>query len=323
MKIDILLCINEIFTLGTGALIASLNKHNKHHNLYFHIFAPSTQISHIKNSINKQFSELSNISFKYYEYSNIPEYQQIKNRLNERMAVQCVRILAVRECKVHSNKLLYLDADFICLDDIESLMTIELDQYALGVVPNDPTYQNVVKLNDKVLHRYFCSGLLIFNLNIWLYSNLEYECINFIIQNKPKYPDQDALNYICENKCLMLDQKYHHKWQINKDTVFLHFIGGKPWEPWNFTLNKPAVNLFRQYAKLFEPNVSKWISFNSRKNVLINFSYHRKGTKWIAQKMLRFKHYRASIYFFIQHIRIKLKQKGLLGMIFLRSNTRG
>lgn len=322
MKIDILLCINEIFTFGTGTLIASLAKHNQIHQLYFHIFAPSNQISSIKAKLNERFHDNDNLFFLYYEYSDIPEFIKLKKRMNERMAVQCVRILAVRICKVHSNKLLYLDADFICLADIRELLSIDLGSYHLGVVPNDPSYQTIVKLEDKSLNQYFCSGLLIFNLSKWLSSDLERKCIEFIIHYKPKYPDQDALNYICENKCFMLDQKYHYKWQSGKDAVFLHYIGDKPWEPWNFTFNKTAVNLFRYYAKQFEPNVNKWISFNPRKKVLINYSEHRKGTKWLAYRMLHLKHYKGALFFYVKHLLIKLKQKGVVGFILLKSNTR-
>ena len=56
--------------------------------------------------------------------------------------------------------------------------------------------------------------------------------------------------------------------------------------------------------------------------VLLNFANHRKGTKWISKKLFKRGFTKAGLYFYARHLYIKVKQKGLIGTLLFRSNTR-
>lgn len=321
MNINILLCLNETFIFGAGTLIASINKYNSQHNITYHIFTPSEQLVRIKYELTSRISYI-NTTLLFYNYSDIPNFDKLKENLNERMAVQCVRIIAPRICRSSTNNLIYIDSDIICLGDISELAEKNLKEVPIAVVPDDPTFSNTVQVNDKVLKGYFCSGLIIFNLNNWLTSDLEYKCIDFATKYKPKFPDQDALNYVCNDQYTPLDKRYNVMWRMQQDTVFLHFINEKPWAPWCWHKDLSLVNTFRRHAKLFEPDVTKWISFKDSRKVLLNYAYHRKGTKWITIKLFSRHKFLASCYYYYRHLKIKLKQKGVIGIILFKSTTR-
>lgn len=322
MNIDILLCINEIFIFGAGTLIASVNKYNASHNITYHIFAPTAQIKKIQNELDKRFSNNTHHSYIYYTYDEIPAFQMLRTKMNERMAIQCVRIIAPRICRTTTDHLIYIDADFICLKNIHELAELDFHQNILAVVPDDPTLSTPRKVGDKTLYKYFCSGLIVFNQSKWLSSDLEKKCIEYAITKTPILPDQDTLNYVCDGVCEMLEQRFHGKWDISDYTVLLHYLGAKPWFPWHFNTNLALVNLFRAHAKLFEPNVTRWISFKDSRKPYINVSKNRKGLKWLSKLMFKKGYYFASVYFYFKHISVKVTQKGILGTLLMKSNTR-
>lgn len=321
MNIDILLCLNESFIFGAGTIIASINKYNAKNNICYHIFVPENQHLKIKSELVKRISQ-PNVTLNFYNYTDIPSFNILKNNLNERMAVQCVRILAPRACKNVSQNLIYIDADIICLGDISPLASLNLGDKPLAAVPDDPSGSSSIHVHDKALKQYFCSGVLVFNLKKWLATSLEDECIKFVATYKPKFPDQDALNYVCDGICGILSSKYNCMWKLQDDAVFIHFINNKPWAPWHFNKDHTLINLFRQHAKLFEPDVTQWVSFKESRNVLINYAFHRKGTKWISRKLFSRKCFKAGIYYYLRHLTIKYKQKGLTGILLLKSSTR-
>ncbi len=234
--------------------------------------------------------------------------------------------MAARDCEIKARNLIYTDVDIICTGSLDYLADVDLGESPLGVIPNDPTFQHIEEVKGGYrLNKYFGSGVMVFNLNKWSKTSLDEKCIEFIAKNRPRYPDQDALNVICDGLTFMLPKRYQEIWETKEDTVFVHYVGEKPWMPWCKSSSKfplHEINLFRKFAKIFEPNVGLWLSFNKDKDVLLNFANHRKGTKWISKKLFKRGFTKAGLYFYARHLYIKVKQKGLIGTLLFRSNTR-
>lgn len=173
---------------------------------------------------------------------------------------------------------------------------------------------------------YFCSGVMVFNIDKWKTTNLDERCLEFVLKECPVLPDQDALNVICSDELVFIENKYQVYQGQNSvvDRVFLHFAGTKPWCPWFPLYFIDDVNSFRKACKLFEPDVTQWISFKPNKNTLVNFNHFhaRKAMKWLSQLFYKRKNYKAFLYFYFKHLQIKVKQKGLLGILLFKSTTR-
>lgn len=322
---DFLFCINKKFVLGTGALIASIYKNNPDLNVSFYIYVSEKEKDYIEKEL---FSRLKFLPKNYKVfllcYEEIELYKKLKDTVNQRMLIQSVRLFAIDHCPSKNNILIYLDVDVICVGNIQEILSVSIENKILAA----RFFNKSLIVSGIKIENYFCSGVLVVNRKIYKSQNIAEKSIDFIVKNRPKYPDQDALNVVCQNNAASLDQKFHELWNISSESVFIHFIGEKPWEPWYFYKNRKIVNKFRKYCKIFEPNVVKWITFRpqakqiNKQRALINFSNDRFALKWISRLLFKHGKYCAGLYFYLRHIYMKVKQKGFINLILLKSNTR-
>lgn len=97
---DILLCVDKNFVLGCGALMASILFYNKQPTR-FHIFTSAQNQPYIKEQLlsrlkNRDLS--ANAEFMFYTYENIELYKLLKGKVNDRVLIQCIRIMAPKAC---------------------------------------------------------------------------------------------------------------------------------------------------------------------------------------------------------------------------------
>lgn len=155
------------------------------------------------------------------------------------------------------DRILYLDADMLCLNDFSSLYDMELgDQlYAAASHNTDGKfldYVNKLRLKNVELESsYFNTGVLLMNLPAIRKVVHQQTILDYIMQNRGRLilPDQDILNGLYANLVKSIpDEIYNYdarysliyqlksrnewdlEWVINH-TVFLHFAGrDKPWK---------------------------------------------------------------------------------------------
>lgn len=156
----------------------------------------------------------------------------------------------------HIEKIIYLDADIICLNNIDELINIDLENYIIGAVPD---LQRINKERTKSLklynHIYFNSGMLVINNRKWNDFNTTEKILKILNKNEMLvFPDQDALNIVLTQNIKYLSKKYNciDINDIDKDSiVFLHFTANpKPWHlAWhiNGQCNDFNVDLYQEY----------------------------------------------------------------------------
>lgn len=327
VKLNFLLCINRNFVLGAGTLIASIFTHHPDTEINFYIFTSSVfkeqAKAYLLPRLIRNFKQTAD-SLHFLTYEDVPLYNKLKGHVSERILMTCLRLIVPRALQIDGDRLIYLDADMVCNGDLSELAELDLHGKPLGVTSGKlRTFVTDAK-HKFTVERYFTAGFLLFNLPVWNCTDFDERCVDFVVKEHPMLSDQDALNVICDGHTYQMDHKYQ-VFQANcQDGVIVHFAGGKPWAPWHFHEHVDAVNLFRRYCKLFEPDVTQWISFQPDKDSLVNFNYSqaRKAMKWLSKLFFRRRNYRASLYFYYLHLKIKFKQKGLLGILLLKSNTR-
>ena len=138
---------------------------------------------------------------------------------------------------VNEKRILYLDCDILVRDSIKHLWELDLNNKVIGAVP-DFTLSTKWKIKDQ---NEFNSGVMLIDLKKWKNEKVKEKCLNHII-NYPetiKFVDQDALNYVLENKWYELDDIYNFqtntyywlKKKVNLNPVIVHFSAdNKPWK---------------------------------------------------------------------------------------------
>ena len=109
---------------------------------------------------------------------------------------------------------LYLDVDMLALQDLRGLFALDLSNKVVGVIRHYLTIDGLYAKNPKnenfyFTDFYFCSGLLLINLNEWNRYNITTKALDFANKYEVIYGDQDALCAIIqENQALTLPYSY-------------------------------------------------------------------------------------------------------------------
>ncbi len=109
---------------------------------------------------------------------------------------------------------MYLDADILVLDDLESLWETDLEGAVVGAVLDgldpklkhgDPGFEEVPRVQD-----YFNSGVLLIDLGRWREERISERALELLI-NHPQslFSDQDALNIVCDGRWKKLDPRWN------------------------------------------------------------------------------------------------------------------
>lgn len=199
-------------------------------------------------------------------------------------------------------RVIYLDADMIVYLDVDSLWRENIEEYAIGAVLDIAETRKAVSEN-KFFRKlsicgdaYFNAGMLLLNLDkIREYRLLE-RSLDFLNEN-PGAPnlDQEALNYLLQNDCMILDEKYNkivvdfaesNKMMQNNQQCIYHFAGSiKPWHIynavskyyWKYLSMTPWADTIEKFIEFF-PKVTTTLEedilvrkIRSRRIFLINF----------------------------------------------------
>ena len=187
------------------------------------------------------------------------------------------RLLAHEYLPQDLDKILYMDADILCLNPIQDLYDMDLGDklYAAASHVSDDNVLDLVnklRLQNFEMESYFNTGTLLMNLAAIRQTVKRQDIMDYIAANASALilPDQDVLNglyghytlevpdeiYNYDARYSLLYQARNRDWDLDwvvANTVFLHFCGrAKPWLP---DYNSRYAGLFKHYqhkARLLE-----------------------------------------------------------------------
>jgi UDP-glucose:(glucosyl)LPS alpha-1,3-glucosyltransferase len=241
-------CVDNHYFRSMGATMLSIIANNPDKQFTFHVLAFSVADEHrarllkletlhpVKTHIHiispDLFSQFSHfISSTYYSPS-----------IFTRLAIPDV-------VKEYTDKVLYLDADILCVGKIDELMTLPMEDTVAYVVPDAKvtTQRRVAALNLSE-EKYFNSGVLFMNIKQWRAQQITERTIQALLSDRKdlRFPDQDALNIALEGKAIYIDKRWNYLYGLINDleqdhramrdvgdAVFIHFAGSvKPWAEW-------------------------------------------------------------------------------------------
>lgn len=141
----------------------------------------------------------------------------------------------------HLNKVIYLDADLIVLNDLSILYNTSLDNQLIGAtleyLPGRfATYvQNTLGINR---FEYINAGVLLIDCQRLYVSDFEKNCRTMLINNPNYYMlNQDVLNLACNKHVKYLDPRWNLTWNVRvpilyelKAPFIIHYTTKlKPW----------------------------------------------------------------------------------------------
>lgn len=153
------------------------------------------------------------------------------------------------------DKVIYIDADTVVLDDISKLYNVQLNRCLVGAVVDEVVLSSQLFIDYVQIclgvrcDKYFNSGVMLLNTRLLRNCMLEERFLSSLNQSCYEVaPDQDFLNVFCKNRVKYLDRGWN-KMPITKQDVkgikLIHYnLNFKPWR----TDNVLYQEYFWQYA---------------------------------------------------------------------------
>lgn len=177
------------------------------------------------------------------------------------------------------DKLLYLDADTIIVNDLANLMTYD------GVINASLDINLRRRLKNTGLSQCFNSGVLLIDTQKWIDEEIEKQIVDFCFSHdisKFKLPDQDVINYGLTDYINKIPFRYNinpfaflgnltkfyfkegkrimtYKDIIDdiENPVIYHLYGLGKVKPWTVNRTNPLNSVFDEYIKLVDESFSK------------------------------------------------------------------
>lgn len=249
--------VDNHYVRGMAVTLISLLENNK--DLLFHVHVFSNGLDDTARKMLLTLVAGHSITINLYKYHN--EFFDTLPRLGRYGKTIYYRLFIPLILDKSITRVIYLDADILCLGSIKELLDLPLDNYTLCAV-NDNKRARKTLCSELGLKKgnYFNSGFLYINIPLWLKRNTSERLIEVLRSrgNYFRFPDQDALNLMLENEVLLLPKKYNYILDIiahkvsyrpilPANTIFIHYTGKcKPWHSWGTC---PSTDIYSSYYK--------------------------------------------------------------------------
>ena len=256
-------CVDDHYCRSMGATITSIIDNSPDVTFTFHVFAFA-----LSDDNRKRFKKLEEIydlkthihiidPAVFQPFAHISQFSYYSPTI-------FTRLLIPSTLKGMTDKVLYLDADILCVGSMAELLQMDFGDNAAIVVPDaDETTRRRCAALQLSSQKYFNSGVMYMNVDTWLAKEITEKTIHAILENGKDYrfPDQDALNVVLEGQVKYIDRKWNFLYDLIHDlekdkrqmrdigpVVFIHFAGAvKPWNNWCLHASR---DLFAKYHAL-------------------------------------------------------------------------
>ena len=269
----------------------------------------------------------SNVSIRFFNSSFYIRKYGLPSFWKKRLNIMPYLKGFVSEIFLNYERILFLDSDTIVLNDLAELYSLNLQGNYVGAVEDFIVTENkadfwkrkreyIISLNKmKNPRKYFNSGVMLFDL---VKIRADKNFINsFILESKFKHPwrcnhDQDSLNFILENRVMLLPQKYNFQCALlnnyetlpdkvismveatRKNIAIIHYDGDKT-KPWKVKGSSYESYIWWKYARM-TPYYEEILYFNMGTNILnetrklfLDTPYPTPGKNEFQQEALQLK----------------------------------
>lgn len=289
-KMHICCSIDDNYAQHCGVMLCSLFENNKQTKFEIHVLITSLNAKNTERLTSLIESYGSVCRFYAVDGTVLKGVKFRENRPLTEAAY--FRILMASVLDVTISKVLYLDADILVLGDITDLFSVELDGYALAATKDlaKLTDERRFQLSMSYDEEYFCSGMMLINLDYWRANDSEPQLIEFSKRERKVFNhDQDALNAVFHGNWFMLSPRWNRffpdvyeksffrnkeeRREFEKNPVIIHFSNYfKPWNDikWMGKKWKKYRNYYYHYLSL-----TPWPESRPKKLKMDHFGIYR------------------------------------------------
>lgn len=212
-----------------------------------------------------------------------------------------------------TDRVLYLDADILCVNKLDDMIAMDISNDIAVVVPNAPV---TVKRRVTALHllheEYFNGGVILMNIQKWTEHGITEKTLDTLLNSiyHLRFNDQDALNIVLNGHARFIAPKWNylydliHVLNVSKtalrpvgDAVFIHFAGAvKPWAKWS---KHAACDLFAKYLAM-SPWADKPLDLLPK-----NTKEMRMQSRFMYKQGKPFQ----SLYWYVQYLKLRAANK--------------
>lgn len=243
---DIAVCINKNFIQHFHAMLTSVVLNSKISRMNIHIVHSDLDM-HDYTEIQRNFERYNFVCLNFYKIDK-QKFNGI-TILNGHLSVESLYRLELPNILPSTvEKVIYLDADIIVLEDLDELYTMDLSKDYLAAC-NEYYPPLADNLNLCSAFDYFNAGVLVLNLAKWRKDNFTATCLEYAkITDKTLYClDQDILNSVLNGNWVRLDMR----WNLVKSffTNKSEFIAAYGKESIEAIIKKPKIVHYSDYSK--------------------------------------------------------------------------
>lgn len=253
--INLVFCIDEKFSFPLGILIQSLIETSTKP-LRLHILCSSLSESN-QTRLASYISEGVSVDF-YQVDSQMLGALTVSECFSERLSVATYfRFLLTSFIPADIDRVLFLDADMLALQNVAPIFDIELGN-AFAAVVEDAKLTELKRWLPLELASgyYFNAGMMLIDMKKWRCQGISELCIQEAL-NHPEweYNDQDVLNVVLDGKVKLVSpvwnlQSFSVQQNTNFQPVLVHYTGSE--KPWQVSCIHPYkdnyLNVYRRSA---------------------------------------------------------------------------
>ena len=256
-------CVDNNYFRAMGGTIASIIANNPGQHFTFHVLAFEVSEDHQRRL--KQLEQMYPVSAQLHlvDLSVFSQFSHLLGHTHYSLAI-FTRLMIPSVLQGQTDRVLYLDADILCVSQLDELVDMDISADIAVVVPDAPvTRQRRIASLGLKHDEYFNSGFLFINVEKWLAADITQQTLDALLNSKGdmRFSDQDALNIVFNGRARYISPRWNYLYDLIHDlnvskfamrpvgkAVFVHFAGSvKPWTEWS---GHDARELFRNYLKL-------------------------------------------------------------------------
>ena len=190
----------------------ALNKYNKVDKIY--LFVEDDNIDFLQDK-NIEFINID--KQKEYIKQTSPNYNTQYSKMSY---IRCYFSKILKE-----DKILYIDADAIVVDNIKDLWDTNIKDYAVAGIKEGGEWSRHLGIPDMD-DKYINSGVLLMNLAYIRENKLDDKMIELLNTNFYHFPDQDVINIVCKDKIKYVSNIYNSTETIGfvHNAKIIHYI---------------------------------------------------------------------------------------------------
>ena len=209
--INIALCFDNNFVRQAGVLIKSIICSNTKNQITFYCIS-DTILEENKNLLtNVCESSNAKVEFMSLDVSKIANFPVRKG--DHISLATYYRLLLPLILPEELDRVLYLDCDMICVDDLLNFYNTDLEEKSCAITAD--MFYDDYRITERLLYpveeHYFNAGMLLVNLKYWREHDTSKKLMTFITENKELClaHDQDAINAVLHGTIKLAPARYN------------------------------------------------------------------------------------------------------------------